>query len=155
MICARKTSRCSVVGARTRASSTARSSPPASAGLSQLWEAFQWWIMNQPSVRPGTSTIFPNYSPVVKIAPKAPGVLQNPQKGNLITPAELLLVLDRPELPLDTNGSEKDIPLPSHQAQDQRRLRKAQFLIVACPGEGRERHRTGARAGHPMGRRAD
>jgi hypothetical protein len=51
---ARKTSRCSVVGARTRASSTARSSdvsPP------QLRESSQLRITNQGSVKAGTSGI--------------------------------------------------------------------------------------------------
>ena len=37
---------------------------------------------------------------------------------------ELLMVLDRPEIPLHTNGSENDVPLPGHQAKDQRRYKK-------------------------------
>src|SRR6266478_4498038 len=34
---------------------------------------------------------------------------------------ELLMVLDRPEVPLHTNGSENEHPLPRDQAQGQRR----------------------------------
>src|SRR5271156_5595034 len=36
-----------------------------------------------------------------------------------------------------------------------RGLRKPEFLIVACPGEGRGRHWAGAGVGRPLGRRAD
>jgi hypothetical protein len=35
--------------------------------------------------------------------------------------AELLMVLDHPQIPLHTNGSEKRHPLPGHQAPRQRR----------------------------------
>ena len=36
-----------------------------------------------------------------------------------------------------------------------RGLRETEFLIVACPGEGRGRHWAGAGVGRPLGRRAD
>ena len=36
-----------------------------------------------------------------------------------------------------------------------RGLRRPEFLIVACPGEGRGRERAGAGAGRSLGRRAD